>query len=612
MRELRPDADVWGGFISEAPDLLAVLTGAYVFLKEALLEKQVMTFMTLAPDLETDRVLNLTGAALDQLQVSGESSLIGLVDRCATRFGSRLLRRWVLAPLQQAKDIQSRQDAVAYLVDNLVVVRDITAVFRRTPDLERVTAALWRQSLRSSRGAVYYTSLPDKLTAQAQRLVRGYVLVADAMECLRHSPLSHIMGADYNAAVEQLRDVDSWVNSRVEVACLDGARSSVGHTVKESLIPRAGISAEFDAATARIRRLHHQLEECRVEAQAKWKINAKFVHRKFWFELECADIPNAVRREVTLTSETRNALRFRTSEIEELVRELQAAYQEQVDSLHPFNQELLTGLYGHRLAFEAFTALAAQVDCLMSLAKLSADASLGAWCRPQFVPASSHGAVFDARDSWHPLVCSTVPHFVSNDILLNVDEQPAGSMIITGPNIGGKSTVLRQACCLVILAQIGGFVPARSFALTPVDRIYTRLGVRDSILEGKSTFVVELQEALEMVRGAGTRSLCVLDEFGRGTSTCDGAAMAGAVLRRLSSSCRCLFATHFHPVSKLCETWSRCSNYRMASTVDADELRFLYKLEKGRSPQSFGIEVARSCGLPDAVVQTANDVTQTT
>ncbi|KAH0484462.1 MAG: uncharacterized protein KVP18_004608 [Porospora cf. gigantea A] len=178
-------------------------------------------------------------------------------------------------------------------------------------------------------------------------------------------------------------------------------------------------------------------------------------------------------------------------------------------------------------------------------------------------------------------------------------------MIITGPNIGGKSTVLRQACCLVILAQIGGFVPARSFTLTPVDRIYTRLGVRDSILEGKSTFVVELQEALAMVSGAGPRSLCVLDEFGRGTSTCDGAALAGAVLRRLSSSCRCLFATHFHPVSRLCETWSRCSNYRMASTVEADELRFLYKLEKGRSPQSFGIEVARSCGLPDAVVQTA-------
>ena len=234
-------------------------------------------------------------------------------------------------------------------------------------------------------------------------------------------------------------------------------------------------------------------------------------------------------------------------------------------------------------------------------------------CRPKFIPYEGdykNSSLLDIRQLRHPCVQMTdsSKQFVPNDTLL-APNQDQTLLLVTGPNMGGKSTLLRQTCMAVILAQIGCYVPAESMTLTPVDRIFTRIGASDRILEGKSTFYVEMEETKNIIQFATNKSLAIVDELGRGTSTFDGYSIAHAVLKYLVSSlnCRSLFSTHYHMLLDEYRDAPQVKLYHMACKANEaqDEVLFLYKFQPGECPQSFGINVARMAGIPRGVLDRA-------
>jgi len=252
-----------------------------------------------------------------------------------------------------------------------------------------------------------------------------------------------------------------------------------------------------------------------------------------------------------------------------------------------------------------------ELDCLCSLAKLGHEMNLttGYRCRPQFV--ISEQKVFELRAMVHPCISRNHQDFVPNDIVL---EKSKDIFLVTGPNMGGKSTLLRQVCIATIMAQVGSFVPANSFKLTTVDRIFSRIGASDRILEGKSTFFVEMEETLTIVREATNKSLVIIDELGRGTSTFDGVAIAYAVLKYIAEDVKCmtLFATHYHLLLEEFRLFDNISNYNMKCEVNKakDEINFLYKFVKGDASNSYGIMVAKMAGLPQEIIERAKEKTE--
>jgi len=249
-----------------------------------------------------------------------------------------------------------------------------------------------------------------------------------------------------------------------------------------------------------------------------------------------------------------------------------------------------------------------EVDALLSLA-IASQGLTGVSCSPQILDGDGPVGSIELRKCRHPVAAAKIgTAFVANDTVLNADGVPS-VLVVTGPNMGGKSTVLRQACIAVIMAQLGCRVNAEVCRLTPVDRIFTRIGSYDMLLEGKSTLLTELEETAAILSHATPRSLAVLDELGRGTSTFDGAAIAAAVLDELTNLIKCgvLFATHYHPVSRRASESPLVAPYHMAAEVDSQthEMTFLYRFLPGLCPASHGHNVARLAGLPEKVLKEA-------
>jgi len=280
-----------------------------------------------------------------------------------------------------------------------------------------------------------------------------------------------------------------------------------------------------------------------------------------------------------------------------------------VDCIYPFLAQLFHEFYAHQAHFRAAVRLISELDALLSLAMTSQSLS-GSSCRPEFVSPDAHGtSVLEVRNCKHPVAAARMgAAFVPNDAVMNAEGVP-GVLVVTGPNMGGKSTVLRQTCLAVVLAQLGCRVNATSCRMSPVDRIFTRIGSYDTILEGKSTLFTELEETASILAHGTSRSLAVLDELGRGTSTFDGAAIASAVLDDLAHRVKCLvlFATHYHPVSREAVRSPSIAPYHMAADTDpkTNEMTFLYRFLPGLCPASHGHNVARLAGLPQSVLEEA-------
>lgn len=554
----------------------------------------------------------------NQLDRGVHGTLFELLCHCHTAFGKRLFRRWLCHPLQHIPDIVARQDAAEDFASHPDLRDMLTELLRSLPDLERLL----------SRVHVGHCRLPDFLD------------LLDAVERVAGAANADLIGTSTvsSGRLKRLLTVGAlFPNLTAPLEAVGALFDRQAARTTGAVRPRRGAIPEFDAAIAESARRAAEMETELTAARRVLKAEGKKSGAGavvFWqpsagkdrYQLQvpialCDRVPASWQ----LVSSTKNVRRYHSPGVLDALPHFLEAEETQAQILRTFYQTLLLSFDEHAAALNAAVAALAEVDCLLSL--YTARAAMGDnMCRPEFVsPVEGADAVLDFVDLRHPCVVAAdtaggggaigggltggatagASDFIPNDTRLGVPETgaPERILLLTGPNMGGKSTLLRQTCVAVILAQLGGWVPATRCRLTPVDRIFTRIGANDNIMAGRSTFMVELKETATILAKATPQSLVILDELGRGTSTFDGYAIAHAVLRHLADAtgCRCLFATHYHLLTDEFETHAAVANYNMACVVDeaggSHDVTFLYKLQKGVCSKSYGMHVAMMAGV---------------
>jgi DNA mismatch repair protein MutS len=534
--------------------------------------------------------LSLDEAAVRNLELvktlGGErrGSLLGLVDETCTAMGARALRRRLLAPLTDVAAIRRRHDAVEAFVTDRSSRKAVREALQRVSDLERLATrsaanvATPRElgGLRTGLHAI--EALQTLLSQHAGELVRS---VLDAL-----SP----------------RDVCSDVRD-----LLDGCLCDEPPLVQnQGGIVRDGCDARIDELrqlTSHSKDVVLAVEEREKKRTGISSLKIRYT-RVFGYYIEITranlgSVPREYRRKQTIA----NGERFVTEELEELERKIESADVQ----LRALEQEKFEALR-KRVAAEAprLCALAAQVAELDVHASFAELAERYDYTRPRV----DGGLTLRFVELRHPVVeqLAAAGSFVPND--LELDAEGARLMVITGPNMAGKSTTMRQTAVAVIMAQAGGFVPAREAQIGVVDRIYTRVGASDNLAEGQSTFMVEMREAATILRGATRRSLVILDEVGRGTSTYDGLAIAWAIAEYLHDviGCRGMFATHYHELCELASLRTGVRNFNVAAREYGDSVVFLHKLVPGGANRSYGVAVAKLAGVPEVALARARAV----
>lgn len=535
-------------------------------------------FMTL--DAATRRNLELT----ETLRGESKGSLLGVLDQTVTPMGKRLLRQWVSQPLLDLAKIEERQNGVEFFFRDGLRRAELRAALKPLADLERLTNRI--------------------ISGHAQP--RDLVALRDSLERIPAILAIFAGGAAPLQAALQLLSPCAEAFSLLKAAIADDPPA----TTQNSGILRPGFSAELDgviAASAHARDWMNNLEA--LERNRTGIKTLKVGYNKvfgYYIEIsagQAAHAPAEYLRKQTLV----NAERYITPEMkeyetlvlnaEERIREIELRlFKEVCATLTGFSPALLNSA----------RALAA-LDCLAALAEA---AVAGGYTRPTL----SGQPIFDIRAGRHPVVenfLSGGERFIANDITFEPGELVR---VITGPNMAGKSTYLRQAAIIALMAQMGSFVPAQSASLGLVDRIFTRIGAQDEIHAGQSTFMVEMIETANILHHASARSLLILDEIGRGTSTYDGVSIAWAVIEYIHNHpalrAKTLFATHYHELTQLADLLPGVRNYNVAVTEAEGRVVFLHKIIPGGADRSYGVHVAQLAGLPRPVIQRAAEILQ--
>jgi len=534
-------------------------------------------FMVL--DAATRRNLELT-ETLRAGEVRG--SLLGVLDRTITPMGRRLLRQWISKPLLDLSLIHTRQDQVSQLVADGILRAEVRRSLAEVGDLERLTN-------RAAAGM----AVPRDLAALRELLER--------LPAVR-APLQACGGGALQPVLDAL-DPCTDLFELLQRAIAETPPATLAHAG----VIRAGYSAELDnvvRASADARDWIANLEA--VERERTGIKSLKVGYNKifgYYIEVTRANagsVPEAYIRKQTLV----NAERYITPEMKE--------YESLVLSAEERIRAIEAGLFGELCAqvgaaSPRLLGTARAVATLDVIASLAEAAALGGYVRPEMV----EGEPFEIRDGRHPVVEEFLhgERFVPNDAVLEEGERVR---VITGPNMSGKSTYLRQVALIALMAQMGSFVPARSARLCLIDRIFTRIGAQDEIHAGQSTFMVEMVETANILHHATRRSLLILDEIGRGTSTYDGVSIAWAVVEYIHNHprlrARTFFATHYHELTRLAETLPGVRNYNVAVAEEAGKVVFLHRIIPGGADRSYGIHVAELAGLPRPVIQRAQEI----
>ncbi|MBQ4382578.1 MAG: DNA mismatch repair protein MutS [Oscillospiraceae bacterium] len=529
-------------------------------------------------DMETLRNLELLVSIRDGVK---KGSLLWAMDRTKTSMGSRLLRGWVARPLLSPAAINRRLEAVGELCENNNARQELMLTLRDISDLERLLGRI-----------VYGSSNARDLLSvrsSAERLPEIKRLLSFAK-----SPLLREA-----AAMDDLAELSSRIG---QVIC-----DEPNISVREGNLIRPGYDAEVDrlrdllngssAALAAI----EERERARTGKKLKVGYNKVF---GYYIEIprsQSADVPEDYIRKQTLV----NCERFITEELKDLEAQLLGARDSVNDLEFRIYDELRQFIASEAQRIQAASRLIAAVDALCSLAQCAVSCG---WCRPEITADD----VIEIKDGRHPVVelWQKDSLFVPNDTFLGGGY--GTTAVITGPNMAGKSTYMRQTALIVLMAQMGSFVPARSARIGLVDRVFTRIGASDDLSGGKSTFMVEMTEVANILRHATSRSLILLDEIGRGTSTYDGMSIAKAVVEfcanRRTLGARTLFATHYHELTSLADELEGVKNYNISAKKRGEELIFLRKIVPGGTDESYGIEVARLAGVPKSVIRRAGEI----
>jgi DNA mismatch repair protein MutS len=518
-----------------------------------------------------------------------EGSLLSAIDRTRSGMGARLLRHWLRFPLQDIEHIRSRQSAIAALCESGEHRSQIVSALEDVCDIERIVARLTvgRISPRDYAALGRCLESMPKLLDQVQSM-RDFDRVAPELLQLREFCL------------EQSQYLSRAI------------KSDPPHHLREGGV----IGDKFDAELDRLRQLSQDSQTWLTEYQAKLIAESnigslKVAYNKvFGYYIEVTDahrdkVPGTWSRRQTV----KNAERYITEELKKFEDEALTARDRSIALEQQLFEQVRQAMLPHATTLQELAGSIARLDVLAGLASLAVDRR---YCKPDVVEQR----ILNVVDGKHPVLeqqlgpggtMNAATQFVANDV--HFDEKQT-LILITGPNMAGKSTYIRQVALIALLAHIGSFVPAASATIGLVDRIFTRIGASDEIHAGQSTFMVEMTETANILNNATSKSLVVLDEIGRGTSTLDGLSLAWAIAEHLAFTVgpRALFATHYHELTQLAENEPRVRNFNVAVREWEDQVIFLHRIIEGGTDRSYGIHVARLAGVPKSVLSRARDL----
>ena len=539
--------------------------------------------------IDEDRYVRLdkfTVRNLELLNSNSEdgTSLLQVIDRTSSPMGARLLRRWMLFPLKDVNAIKSRLDVVDHLFRCPDLAETLTGALQSMGDMERLV----------SKAAVGRIN-PREVFSLGMALTR---LVPVREACL-------------NQDNPQLRDLASEMDlcAQLRENILRTVKSDAPMLLNKGGVIAAGISAELDelrsiAFNGKDYLMQIQQRESELTGIPSLKIAYNNV---FGYYLEVRNtfkdkVPQEWIRKQTLV----NAERYITPELKEYEEKILGAEDKILVLEKQLFDELAQSILQYVPAIQKDAALISRLDCLLSFAAVARE-------RRYVRPVIDDSCILDIREGRHPVIETQMApgeHYISNNVYLDSDKEQI--LIITGPNMAGKSALLRQTALITLLGQMGSYVPAESARIGIVDRIFTRVGASDNISAGESTFMVEMTEAASILNNLTGRSLVLFDELGRGTSTYDGISIAWAIVEHIheqpSARARTLFATHYHELNEMAESFQRIRNFNVSVKEVDGKVLFLRKLVPGGSEHSFGIHVAEMAGMPRSIVRRANAI----
>ncbi len=576
------------GFGMQELPLAIVAAGSLLHYLDLTQHKQV-SHITALSRIEEDRYVRLDKFTVRSLELldtmnEGGKSLLQVIDRTTTPMGARMLKRWLVFPLKEVKPIVERQECVEHFFRQPELKEVIDTQLSLVGDVERIVSKI----------AV------GRVTPREVLQLR---VALTAIEAIRKACLESGQSALFRIG-EQLNPCAT-ICQRI----LEEIHPDAPALINKGKVIKAGVNSELDE----LRQLAYsgkdyllQIQQREIEQTGISSLKISF-NNVFGYYIEVRNthkekVPEGWIRKQTLV----NAERYITEELKVYEEKILGA-EEKILSLEStlFN-DLVCSLMEYIPAMQLNATLVARLDCLLSLAKVAAE-------NKYVRPVVDDSLALNITNGRHPVIEQQLPvgnSYVPNSVELNNDQQQV--IIITGPNMAGKSALLRQTALIVLLAQIGSFVPAEAATIGLVDKVFTRVGASDNISLGESTFMVEMNEAADILNNLSDRSLVLFDELGRGTSTYDGISIAWAIVEHIhqhpKARAKTLFATHYHELNEMANTFGRIANYNVSVKEVDNRVIFLRKLVRGGSEHSFGIHVAKMAGMPKSIVTRASQI----
>ncbi|XP_015712384.1 DNA mismatch repair protein Msh6 [Coturnix japonica] len=656
IKSLTSESDSLGLTPGEDSELaLSALGGIVFYLKKCLIDQELLSLANFEKYVpvdadsakmasssnsfaRTDRRMVLDGVTLMNLEVlqngtngSTEGTLLERIDSCCTPFGKRLLKQWLCAPLCNPASINDRLDAVEDLLAVPAKLTEISEHLKKLPDLERLLS-----KIHSIGSPLKSQNHPDSRAIFYEEIKYSKKKIADFFSALEGFK---VMNEIVNAMEEVASDFKSRVLKQLvtrKAKHPDGRFPDLSAELKRwdtafdhnqarktgVITPKAGFDSDYDKALQDIKTaeedLHTYLDKQRKLLGVKSMLYWGTGKNRYQMEIPESATLRKLPEEYELKSSRKGYKRYWTKEIEKMLAELMNAEERRDAALKDCMRRLFYNFDRNSQDWQTAVQCMAVLDVLMSFANYSQDGD-GPLCRPVILlPADGSPPFLELKSARHPCITKTFfgDDFIPNDIVIGSKDEDGGGgascVLVTGPNMGGKSTLMRQAGLLVIMAQLGCYVPAEVCRLTPIDRVFTRLGASDRIMAGESTFFVELSETSSILQHATEHSLVLVDELGRGTATFDGTAIASAVVRELAENIRCrtLFSTHYHSLVEDCSGSAAVRLGHMACMVENESedpsqetITFLYKFIEGACPKSYGFNAARLADIPEEVIQ---------
>ncbi|WP_026075758.1 DNA mismatch repair protein MutS [Noviherbaspirillum massiliense] len=529
-------------------------------------------------DASTRRNLELTETIRGQEGSASAPTLFSQLDHCRTSMGSRLLRHWLHHARRDQNVAMARHAAINALM-RADAASGLSATLADVPDIERITTRIALLSARPRDLAGLRSGL------QQLPSLRSYVAM-----CNR------------DADAPLLQSIHDFLATPAE--CLDLLERAIAPDPAAMVRDGGVIARGFDAELDELRSLSENAGQFLVDLETRERArtgigNLRVEYNKvhgFYIEVthgQSAKVPDDYRRRQTL----KNAERYITPELKAFEDKALSAQERALGREKYLYEQLLNDLAPYIGKLQSIARAIAELDVLVALAD---HALRNNWCAPRLVAEP----VISIEQGRHPVVENQIEKFIANDCELNSERK---LLLITGPNMGGKSTYMRQVALITLLAYVGSFVPATNAVIGPIDRIFTRIGAADDLAGGRSTFMVEMTESAAILNGATEQSLVLMDEVGRGTSTFDGLALAWAIARHLIETTKSftLFATHYFELTQLPQTHPAAANVHLSAVEHKDSIVFLHAVQPGPASQSYGLQVAQLAGVPQAVIRAA-------